>query len=200
MDASEGDDVVYRMYNKTFAQYLTATAGKHFDPPIEFDIVPVSLTSLMDLDTSEKVDFGFSSSSVFSCMASEHQAEALTTVISRREARGHVYELDMYGGVMFTLASNDAVNSISDFKGKTIGAGGITILGGGQTQFYEMLRAGVSYVADPAQVVFTLDERLVVEGVLQGHFEIGFARTDQIERHTDENGENIDAGKRAMTT
>ena len=49
--------------------------------------------------------------------------------INRREARGHVYELDKYGGVMFTLASNDRVNTIEDFKDKTIGAGGITMMG-----------------------------------------------------------------------
>lgn len=67
-------------------------------------------------------------------------------------------------------------------------------MGGGQTQFYEMFRAGLSFVADPAQVIFTIDERLVVEGVLNGDFEVGFARTDQIERHTNANGETIDPG------
>ena len=36
--------------------------------------------------------------------------------------------------VMFTLADNERVNTIEDFKGKTIGAGGITAMGGGQTQ------------------------------------------------------------------
>lgn len=45
----------------------------------------------------------------------------------------------------------------------------------------------MSYVADPKQVVFTADERLVVQGMIDGEFEIGFARTDQIERHIDDN-------------
>ena len=68
-------------------------------------------------------------------------------------------------------------------------------MGGGQTQFYEIYKHGVSYVADPAQVVFTNDERLVVQGVLDGDFEIGFARTDQIERHHDANGKLLPDGK-----
>lgn len=68
-------------------------------------------------------------------------------------------------------------------------------MGGGQTQLYEMHRAGLSYVADPLQMVFTSDERKTVQGVLDGDFEVGMARTDQIERHTDENGEHIDPGE-----
>lgn len=57
-----------------------------------------------------------------------------------------------------------------------------------------MFQAGLSFVADPKQVVFTMDERKIVDGVLNGDFEVGFARTDQIERTTDENGEHIDPG------
>lgn len=44
-------------------------------------------------------------------------------------------------------------------------------------------------------MVFTLDERKTVQGVLDGDFQVGLCRTDQIERHTDENGNHIDRGK-----
>eukprot|EP00977_Amphora_coffeiformis_P000932 scaffold200_cov173-Amphora_coffeaeformis.AAC.4 len=189
---SETDETAFRNYNVTYEQYLTATAGQRFDPPIKFEMVPVNLETLSQKASKEEVDFFFSSSAVFSCMASEQGAQALTTIINRREARGHAYDLDTYGGVIFTLATNDEVNTLEDLRGKSIGAGGITMMGGGQTQFYEMFRAGLSYVADPAQVIFTTDERKTVQGVLDGDFEIGMARTDQIERHTDANGELID--------
>lgn len=130
--SSQGDEAVYRLYNKTFATYLTATAGKRFNPPVGFEVVPVNLNSLMDKAKNEKVDFFFATPAVFSCMATEYKAQGLATIINKREARGHAYELDVYGGVMFTLAGNDRVNSIDDFKGKTIGAGGITMMGGAQ--------------------------------------------------------------------
>ena len=52
----------------------------------------------------------------------------------------------------------------------------------GQVQFYEMARAGMSYVMDPKQVVFTGNQFDVVLGVLSGKFDVGFVRTDQIER------------------
>jgi ABC-type phosphate/phosphonate transport system substrate-binding protein len=193
--SNEGDEAAFRLYNKTFATYLTATAGQHFNPPISFEIVPVNLNSLMIKAESEQVDFFYGTPAVFSCMATEYKAQSLVTIINKREARGHEFELDMYGGVMFTLASNTQVNSIEDFRDKTIGAGGITMMGGGQLQFYEMFSHGVSYVAHPKQVVFTGDERKTVQGVLDGDFEIGFARTDQIERHKDENGEDINPGR-----
>lgn len=125
--SSESDEVVYDMYNVTFAQYLTATAGQRFDPPIEFDIIPVTLESLSQKAIKEEVDFFFSSSAVFSCMAAEHKAQPLVTIINRREARGRVYELDQYGGVIFTLATNEDINTLEDLKDKTIGCGGITV-------------------------------------------------------------------------
>lgn len=193
--SSEGEEQVFRVYGKTFAEYLTATAGRRFDPPIQFDITAVSLTELAQKGEKETVDFMFGSSAVSSCMIAEQFAEPLVTIVNRRRARGHTYELDVYGGVIFTLANNTRVNTIEDLKGKTIGAGGITAMGGGQSQYYEMFRHGLSYVADPAQVVFTDDERLIVEGVMNKEFEVGFARTDQIERHRGPDGELIDPGR-----
>lgn len=60
-------------------------------------------------------------------MAAERKAQSLVTIVNRREARGHVYDLDVYGGVIFTLATNERVNEIQDLREKTIGLGGITV-------------------------------------------------------------------------
>lgn len=190
--ANEGNDAAYRKYQTLFEDYLTETAGRKFDPPLQFEMVPVTQTELVRVAEEEEVDFMFSSSSVYSCMATEKEAQALVTVINRRKVRGYEYDLDEYGGVMFTLADNKDINVIEDFRERTIGAASITAMGGGQSQFYEMYKRGMSYISDPKQVVFTGNEALVVQGVLDGDFEVGFARTDQIERHTDENGEPLD--------
>lgn len=66
------------------------------------------------------------------------------------------------------------------------------MMGGGQTQFYEMYLHGLSFVSDPLQMVFTNDEIKTVDGVLDGTFEVGFVRTDQIERHKGPDGRLID--------
>jgi ABC-type phosphate/phosphonate transport system substrate-binding protein len=62
-------------------------------------------------------------------------------------------------------------------------------------QFYEMEMAGMSYTMDPKQVVFTGNQRDVVQGVLDGDFDVGFVRTDQIERHIDADGNSLNSGK-----
>jgi ABC-type phosphate/phosphonate transport system substrate-binding protein len=192
--ANNGAEAVFQQYNLTFAEYLTATAGQRFDPPIEFELSSENLFSLFNAAETEDVDFFFANAAAYSCMGLEHGAQPLATAVSRLTVRGHTFDLDVYGGVMFTLADNDEINDVSDFKEKVIGAGGITMMMGGQAQFYEMIRNGVSYINDPKQVVFTGNEADTVQGVLDGDFDVGFARTDQIERHLDANGDRINPG------
>ena len=93
---------------------------------------------------------------------------------------------------MFSRADNDEINGIQDLKDKVIGAGAISMIMAAQLQFYEMNVAGLSYIMDPKQVVFTGDQVAVVNGVLDGQFDVGFVRTDQIERSTDAYGNRID--------
>lgn len=198
--SSEGDDLAFQYYNVTFSQYLTATAGQRFDPPIRFEMVPVTFSSLMNMAETESVDFMYASSAVSSCMATEHQVQPLVTVINQRKARGYVYDLDQYGGVIFTLADNTRVNELEDLRGKTVGAGGITMMGGGQSQLYLLEEHNISFVADLKQMVFTGDEVKTVQGVLDGEFEVGFARTDQIERHSDADGKLLNPGNSNETS
>ena len=94
---------------------------------------------------------------------------------------------------MFTHADNDQINSVLDLKDKVIGAGGITMLMAAQLQFYEMQLAGMSYVMDPKQVVFTGNQLDVIQGVLDKNFDVGFVRTDEIETFILPNGEPLDA-------
>lgn len=127
---AEGDELTIQMYNLTFAEYLTETAGRKFDPPIQFEMVPVSMAELMNMAETEEVDFMFASSAVSSCMATEYEVQPLVTIINRRSSRGHLYELDQYGGVIFTLAGNDEVNVLEDIKDRTVGSGGSKLDGG----------------------------------------------------------------------
>lgn len=101
------EESTFRSYNTTFAQYLTATAGRKFDPPIEFSIISVEFTQLMELAEEKEVDFTFATSVVSTCMATQFEAQPLVTSIRRRECRGSEYDLDVYGGVMFTLGKSN---------------------------------------------------------------------------------------------
>lgn len=132
--AIRGVDAAYQEYNTTFADYLTATAGKRFDPPIEFRMRPVDFQELFDAVEKEEVDFFYANPGIYSCVGVEQGAQPLATIVSRLGVRGHVYDLDVFGGVMFARADNDEVTSISDLRDKIVGAGAISMIMAAQLQ------------------------------------------------------------------
>jgi len=144
--AIRGFDFAYQEYNKTFSEYLTATAGQRFDPPIRFEMVPVNFQGLFDSVENKEVDFFFANPSIYSCVGVEQGAQPLATVVSRLAVRGHSYDLDVYGGVMFTRVDNDEINGIKDLRDKIIGGGAISEIMAAQLQFHEMNKAGLDYI------------------------------------------------------
>lgn len=190
--AIRADEEAFEEYNKTFGEFLTATAGRAFDPPIEFEMVPLDFQRIFERAYSKKIDFLYAGPGIYSCIGVETGALPVATIISRLNVRGRQFDLDVFGGVIFTRADNYEVETVRDLKGKIIGAASLTQIQAGQQQFYEMIKAGLSYVMDPKQVIFTYQQEDVVNGVLDGTMDVGFVRTDTIERTTDEEGEPID--------
>jgi serine/threonine protein kinase/ABC-type phosphate/phosphonate transport system substrate-binding protein len=201
--AIRGADAAYNEFNKTFSNYLTATAGQRFDTPLAFTMVPLNFLSLFSdvelaVETSgdQGVDFIYVNPSAFSCIESEYGSNTLVSQISRRVVGGQEYELTKFGGVIFSRSDNDAVNTIQDIRDKVVACASISGLGSGQMQFRLMQQEGLAYIQDPKQLVFTSNQGKVVNGVLQGKFDVGLVRTDQIERTTDAStGELVDQSK-----
>ncbi|KAL3938895.1 MAG: hypothetical protein SGARI_001571, partial [Bacillariaceae sp.] len=73
-------------------------------------------------------------------------------------------------------------------KDKIIAAASISGLGSGQMQFKRMIDSGMNYLQDPKEIVFTRNQNRVVQGVVAGDFDVGFVRTDQLERSKDADG------------
>lgn len=190
--AIRGNEAAFKEFNSTFADYLTATAGQRFDPPVRFQLKPLNFVQLFTDTEATLVDFIYVNPSAFSCIESEYGAQSLVSQISRRVVGGQSHDLTRFGGVIATLRNNTEINSIQDLKGKVIAAASISGLGSGQMQFKEMLDAGMSYVNDPKQLVFTSNQGKVVKGLLAGDFDVAFVRTDQLERSKDSNGNPID--------
>jgi serine/threonine protein kinase/ABC-type phosphate/phosphonate transport system substrate-binding protein len=189
--AIRGFGAAYAEFNATFSDYLTATAGARFNPPVQFRLKPLNFLLLFSDTASAEVDFFYVNPSAFSCIESEFGASSLVSQISKRKVDDQVYQLTKFGGVIFTLA-NATIDSVYDLRNRSIAAASISGLGSGQMQFRVLQQAGLSYINDPSQVVFTSNQGKVVNGVLNGEFEVGFVRTDQLERSNDANGEPID--------
>lgn len=187
-----GPDSAYAQHNATFAAYLTATVGQRFNPPIRFEMKPLDFQSMFDAAAEGLVDFMYVSPSPFACVEAEYGAQSLVSHISKRKVGGNTYTLEKFAGVIAARADNEEVNSLADLKGRVVASAAISSFGGGQMQFREVQNAGMSYINDPKQVVFTGNQGQIVNGVLSGKFDIGFIRTDQIQRTKDENGELVD--------
>ena len=189
-----GYEATMAAYNLTFSEYLTKTAGRRFDPPISFEMTPVTNSELFAAIDRDEVDFFYANPGAYSCVGVELGAQPLATKVARLEVRGNSYDLDVFGGIIFSRVDNDEITTLQDLKDRVIGAGGINILMGAQAQFNEMTKAGLSPYLDPKQIVFTGNQFDVVDKVLSGEFDVGFVRTDQIERHKDAEGRPIDPG------
>ena len=194
--AREGVELAMSLYGKTFGEYLSATAGKHFDPPVLFEFVPVAIQStFMRMIEAQEIDIVFAPVSFVSCLSTSYDAEALLTIVRRTKSRGVEYELDVFAGVMFVHKDRHDIETVQDFDGKIVAVDAIDSWGGGQSQLFEIEKQGVSPTANLKQVVITGNATSVIGGVLDGTFDVGFVTAGQIERYKDVNGTLLNLGK-----
>ncbi|CAJ1954719.1 unnamed protein product [Cylindrotheca closterium] len=190
--ANRGVEAAYKSYNSTFSDYLTATAGKRFDPPITFEMQHVSFQTMYDYTASNEIDFAFVNSAAAECISAQYSTQSLATIVGSKLKDGQRYNTSTFGGLVITRADNGNINRIEDLKDKVIGAISISGFGAALMQFYEMEKRGLSYINDPSQIVFTGNQNLIVLGVLEGTLDVGFIRTGQLEKSKDREGVKID--------
>ena len=186
--AIRGFDAAYAEFNATFSTYLTLAAGRAFAPPLAFQLRPLNFISLfgdVQIRPVPAVDFIYVNPSAYACIESEFGAHSLVSQISRRNVGGNAYDLTKFGGVIAVRSDRADLRTLRDIRGKVVAAASISGLGSGQMQFRELQRAGMSYINAPRQLVFTSNQGKVVNGLLDGSFDVGFVRTDQIERTKD---------------
>jgi len=144
--AIRGFEAAYNEFNQTFGDYLTATAGQRFDPPVKFELKPLDFMSLFTDTAGGLVDFVYANPSAFSCIESEFTAHSLVSQVSRRNINGNIHLLNKFGGVIFARNDRDDIRTIEDIRDKIVAAASISGLGSGQMQFLAMQQAGMSYI------------------------------------------------------
>eukprot|EP00281_Chroomonas_sp_CCMP1168_P019235 CAMPEP_0206225022 /NCGR_PEP_ID=MMETSP0047_2-20121206/7333_1 /ASSEMBLY_ACC=CAM_ASM_000192 /TAXON_ID=195065 /ORGANISM="Chroomonas mesostigmatica_cf, Strain CCMP1168" /LENGTH=693 /DNA_ID=CAMNT_0053648009 /DNA_START=65 /DNA_END=2143 /DNA_ORIENTATION=+ len=183
--AFNGPEILYKEMTETFQTHLNQVVGPRFDPPLEFELVALDFTSTFTTVDDGTIDFIYTNPSLYSCAESEHDLLSLATL--RRSQLGQA--VSAFGGVIFVRADNNEVQTIRDIFDKTVAAASISGLGSGQAQWLEMEKKGMNLMQDPKQVIFTSNQGLVVKMVYHGEIDVGFVRTDQIERMEDDNAE-----------
>ncbi len=158
-----------------------AATGEYLSSKVSgktFEIVPLDFDSVFTAVASGEVDFFLVNSSMFVTAKVKFGAEPILTMINSRQGKA----LTSFGGVIFTNAYNDAVNTLDDIKGKKFMAVKKSSFGGWQMAYKELLDAGIDPLKDFASVEFGNKHDNVVFAVQNEVVEVGTVRTDTLER------------------
>jgi hypothetical protein len=88
-------------YGVIFSDYLTATAGARFDPPITFEAVPLYASGVYDAVNAANIDFIFANSGLYSCLGIEWGIQGLATVTTK--VTGTVLSRQSFAAMLSTL-------------------------------------------------------------------------------------------------
>ncbi|KAL3936605.1 MAG: hypothetical protein SGBAC_008109 [Bacillariaceae sp.] len=169
-----GNRGLMRTFNVTFEDYLTATAGKRFDPPIQFEFNTFQDNNIAyDLLESREMDFVFTNPFQISCLEAEYSTQSLVSSVRTTSWNG---ALDHFSGLIIAHADNNDINTVTDLKDKVIATADPGALGGAVLQWHEMQKNGMSYLNDPAAFAFTgtMSDNLI--GVIDKTYDAGFIK------------------------
>ena len=133
---------------------------------------------------ANKRDFVFTTPNMAACLEAEVLFKPLLT---QRVLRGGK-SLNHYGGVIYTLKSRHDINGVADLVDKKITASDFKLC---QFQWGVIDDSGISMIADPAQLRFNpRGNKAIIDELLTGITDVGFARTDTLELYDSEEDRN----------
>jgi PAS domain S-box-containing protein len=164
-------DMIIKQYSP-FVAYLHSRIPSH-----NFEIVPLSHLDFDSAIKEYKIDMVFTNPEHFIHLHARYGLTPIATVISIVD--GH--PVSSFGGVIFTRADNDSVNTLEDLKGKTIASPTELSLGGYMTQKWELYKKGIHVDSDCKFVFVGMPHDKTVIKVLEKKVDVGFARTGILE-------------------
>ena len=146
---------------------------------LDFAIVPMSAQQLEEAIQQRAIDFVLTNPSQYIRFHHLYGLTApLATVVRGRQGQ----PLHAFGGSIFTLATNQQVNSLQDLKGRQVAIPFATAFGAFQAQQYELYLKDFSLLRPEQLVITGLPHDNMVKAVLDGRAEVGFARAGTLER------------------
>jgi len=155
-----------------------AAALKAAIPAHDFVVQAYNLTELETAVMNRQVDFVLTNPGHYVLLTRRAGVMAPLATLINGES-GH--DLLAFGGVIFTRAGQNNLQTLADIKGKTVAAVGMDSLGGYQLQALELLHGGIDLQRDAHVVVKGLPQDKVVQAVRSGEADVGFVRTGLLE-------------------
>lgn len=170
--AKNGPVKCIKMWKATSDYLSTEIPGK------TVEIVPLGFDAVNPAIEKEDVHFFLVNSSMFVTAKVMYGASAVATMINSRQGK----PLKSFGGVIFTSAENDQINTPGDLQGKTFMAVKASSFGGWQMAYKELLDAGINPYKDFTRLEFGGKHDNVVFAIQNEAVEAGTVRTDTLER------------------
>lgn len=167
------DNIIRERY-EPLVRYLSDEIG------VNVELEVLNQQSMSRAVSANRLDFFLTNPSHFLLIRSERSLTGVLATLVRRSGDNSTASL---GGVIFTAAGRDDIDSLEDLRDKSIASPGLHFLGGFQSQLLELLDAGVD-IRRKNRVRFVDTHDRVVRSVLSGKSDVGFIRTAILEEMT----------------
>ncbi len=167
-----GDDRTHKVWSP-LADYLNLTL-----PEYHFKINPINFNDIDVAVASKRIDFLLVNPGIYVNMAVKHHISRIVTLNKVAQNK----QLNLFGGVAFTLASRDDIKQFDDLIGKRFVAVDETSLGGFQMVWRELSQRGIEPQSDFSVLSFAGTHDKVVMAVKSGYFDAGTVRTGILEK------------------
>lgn len=174
--AKRGPEKTLQRWSPT-AHYLSQQL-----PGYPFIIVPLDFSEIETAVKTHQVDFILVNSGIYVQLEFNYGVSRIATMKNRIGQDA----LSLFGGVIFTHADLEGVNTLADIKGRRFSAVDKTSLGGFQMAWRELNAIGIDPFSDFAELHFSETHDAVVYDVLSGSADVGTVRTDILELMAEE--------------
>jgi putative nucleotidyltransferase with HDIG domain len=184
--AKSGENIAVERWTAT-ADYLSTTL-----PEYHFTIVPLGFTEIHKAVQQGRVDFVLANSAFYVELEKLYGVSRIATLINQNFPG---QQTTTFGGVIFTKADRQDINTLPDLQGKSFMAVDPLSFGGWIVAWREFYKQEIDPLTDLASLRYGGTHEGVVQAVLAGTVDAGTARTDTLERMAETGALRLDQVK-----
>ena len=177
--AKSGEGVAVEKWSAT-ADYLSAAL-----PGYHFTITPLGFKEIHQAVRQGRVDFVLTNPAFYVELEKLYGVSRIATLINQNLPG---QQTTTFGGVIFTKAGRNDINTLADLKGKSFMAVDSLSFGGWIVAWREFYKQAIDPFTDFAALRYAGTHEGVVRAVLAGTVDAGTARTDTLERMAEQGG------------
>lgn len=179
--SKRGDETTHRRWDK-LTTYLNANLEAY-----NFQIIPLGFHDLEESVKNKEIDFVVANDMYYVLLEHQYGVSRIATLVN--DDGKNNYNLNEFGGVIFTRKDNKKINSLKDIVGNSFAAVNKRSFGGWIMAYEEFEKEGVD--KEDIKVTFLNTHDAVVKGVLDKRFDAGTVRTDTLEHMVKEGKINL---------